>query len=53
MGNVSAAVAKGARRATGATAAMFVAMEHPSPVSIIPPRGGNAIVKISFEEPVA
>ena len=50
MGNVSAAVAEGARRATGATAAMFVAMEHPSPVSIIPPRGGNAILEIIFAD---
>ena len=48
MGNVPAAVATGARTATEATAATFVAMEHPSPVSIIPPRGGNAIVEISF-----
>ena len=34
MGNVPAAVAEGARRATGATAALS-AMEHPSPISIL------------------
>ncbi len=41
MGTVSVAVAEGARRATGATAAIAAA-EHPPPVSMILPRAGDA-----------
>lgn len=41
MGNISAAVAEGARRAIGATAA-FAATKHPPPVSKIPILAGVA-----------
>jgi len=44
MDNIRAAVAEAKRSVVGATAAAFMAMERPSPISIIPPRGGNAIM---------